>query len=266
MMISSPFGAGETVVEVGALKRARGAKNDRIDAIRAAHHALSRDEQGAPRSGGLREAMRMVFACREGVLVSRTKAGDMAHVQGEGIPLLEFAGCAQEQVRWRIGDLPACGTLQVQVFVVAVYQVVDGRAMAKVHVLHDTEVGERLEGAVDASPMNRGVALGNRGHDLLGTEVAPSSTRTPRIARRGRVIRSPRALSLPRISLRKSPKAWSRPRCATAPTLRPVRPRCTCSTEAPLRSTISVPSGRCRHTASFRVRAGFRSESERRRR
>lgn len=66
--------AGETVVEVGALKRARGAKNDRIDAIRAARQALARDEQGAPRSGGLREALRMVFACREGVLVSRTKA------------------------------------------------------------------------------------------------------------------------------------------------------------------------------------------------
>ncbi len=66
--------AGETVVEVGALKRARGAKSDRIDAIRAARQALSRDEQGAPRAGGLREALRMVFACREGVLVSRTKA------------------------------------------------------------------------------------------------------------------------------------------------------------------------------------------------
>jgi transposase len=66
--------AGEAVVEVGALKRARGAKNDRIDAIRAARRALARDEQGAPRSGGLREALRMVFACREGVLVSRTKA------------------------------------------------------------------------------------------------------------------------------------------------------------------------------------------------
>ena len=66
--------AGETVVEVGALKRARGAKNDRIDAIRAARQALARDEQGAPRAGGLREALRMVFACREGVLVSRTKA------------------------------------------------------------------------------------------------------------------------------------------------------------------------------------------------
>jgi transposase len=66
--------AGERVVEVGALKRARGAKSDRIDAIRAARQALSRDEQGAPRAGGLREALRMVFACREGVLVSRTKA------------------------------------------------------------------------------------------------------------------------------------------------------------------------------------------------
>ena len=66
--------SGETVVEVGALKRARGAKNDRIDAIRAARQALSRDEQGSPRAGGLREALRMVFACREGVLVSRTKA------------------------------------------------------------------------------------------------------------------------------------------------------------------------------------------------
>ncbi len=66
--------AGEKVVEVGALKRARGAKNDRIDAIRAARQALSREEQGAPRAGGLREALRMVFACREGVLASRTKA------------------------------------------------------------------------------------------------------------------------------------------------------------------------------------------------
>lgn len=66
--------AGETAVEIGALKRARGAKNDRIDAIRAARQALARDQQGSPRSGGLREALRMVFACREGVLVSRTKA------------------------------------------------------------------------------------------------------------------------------------------------------------------------------------------------
>jgi len=66
--------AGKAVVEVGSLKRARGAKNDRIDAIRAARQAIARDEQGAPRAGGLREALRMVFACREGVVVSRTKA------------------------------------------------------------------------------------------------------------------------------------------------------------------------------------------------
>jgi len=59
--------AGEAVVEVGSLKRARGAKNDRIDAIRAARQAIARDEQGAPRAGGLREALRMVFACREGL-------------------------------------------------------------------------------------------------------------------------------------------------------------------------------------------------------
>jgi transposase len=72
-LVVSLVEAGETVVEVGALKRARGAKNDRIDAIRAARQALSRDERGAPRAGGLREALRMVFACREGVLVSRTK-------------------------------------------------------------------------------------------------------------------------------------------------------------------------------------------------
>lgn len=66
--------AGEAVVEVSALKRARGSKNDRIDAIRAAREALSREEQAAPRADGLREALRMVFACREGVLLSRTKA------------------------------------------------------------------------------------------------------------------------------------------------------------------------------------------------
>lgn len=65
---------GEQVVEVGALKRARGAKNDKIDAVRAARQALAREQQAAPRAGGLREALRIVFATREGVLASRTKA------------------------------------------------------------------------------------------------------------------------------------------------------------------------------------------------
>jgi transposase len=66
--------AGETVVEVGAVKRARGAKNDHIDAVRAARSALAREFQTMPRARGLREALRMVLATRAAVLVSRTKA------------------------------------------------------------------------------------------------------------------------------------------------------------------------------------------------
>jgi transposase len=66
--------AGEDVVEVGALKRARGAKSDRLDAIRAARTALAREHQSSPRVRGLREAIRALSATRQAVLVSRTKA------------------------------------------------------------------------------------------------------------------------------------------------------------------------------------------------
>src|SRR3954462_3820509 len=65
---------GETVVEVGAVKRARGAKNDRLDAVRAARTAPAREFQPLPRARGLREALRMILATRAAVLVSRTKA------------------------------------------------------------------------------------------------------------------------------------------------------------------------------------------------
>ncbi len=119
--------AGETVVEVGALKRARGAKNDQIDAIRAARQALARDEQGAPRSGGLREALRMVFACREGVLVSRTKAINelkslivvapealRAHLRGRSLAVqlarieqLQIATAAPVEQRLSVFSLPS---------------------------------------------------------------------------------------------------------------------------------------------------------------
>ncbi|KAA1006631.1 IS110 family transposase [Pseudonocardia sp. EV170527-09] len=61
-------------VEVGAVKRSRGAKNDHIDAVRAARTALAREFQTLPRARGLREALRMVLATRAAVLVSRTKA------------------------------------------------------------------------------------------------------------------------------------------------------------------------------------------------
>ncbi|WP_284988990.1 transposase [Arthrobacter sp. efr-133-TYG-120] len=66
--------AGEAVVEVGALKRARGAKNDRLDAVRAARTAMAREHQSSPRVRGLREAIRALAATRQAVLVSRAKA------------------------------------------------------------------------------------------------------------------------------------------------------------------------------------------------
>jgi transposase len=66
--------AGEDVVEVSGGKRARGAKSDRIDAIRAARTALAREHQATPRASGLREALRQILVTRQGILVSRTKA------------------------------------------------------------------------------------------------------------------------------------------------------------------------------------------------
>jgi transposase len=65
---------GEDVVEVNGGKRHRGAKNDRLDAVRAARVALARDHQAEPRSRGLREALRQILVTRQAVLVSRTKA------------------------------------------------------------------------------------------------------------------------------------------------------------------------------------------------
>jgi transposase len=66
--------AGEEVVEITGRKRSRGAKNDRIDAVQAAHTALAQQEQAAPRERGLREALRQLTVTRQAVLVSRTKA------------------------------------------------------------------------------------------------------------------------------------------------------------------------------------------------
>lgn len=66
--------AGEDVVEISGGKRGRGAKSDRIDAVRAARTALTREHQATPRARGLREALRQVLVTRQGILVSRTKA------------------------------------------------------------------------------------------------------------------------------------------------------------------------------------------------
>lgn len=73
-LVASLVEAGEQVVEVGGLKRARGPKSDRIDAVRAARHALSADRHAAPRERGLREALRLVLRTRHALLISRTKA------------------------------------------------------------------------------------------------------------------------------------------------------------------------------------------------
>jgi transposase len=48
--------AGEDVVEVVAGKRKRGAKNDRIDAVKAARHAMGCEHQATPRQRGLHHA------------------------------------------------------------------------------------------------------------------------------------------------------------------------------------------------------------------
>jgi len=72
--VSCLVDAGEDVVEVGGVKRARGSKNDRIDAVRAARHALSSEHQATPRARGLREAIRLVMNTRHALLASRTKA------------------------------------------------------------------------------------------------------------------------------------------------------------------------------------------------
>jgi hypothetical protein len=66
--------AGEDVVEVAAGKRVRGGKNDRIDAIKAARHAMACEHRATPRQRGLREALRIVLTTRQAVLVSRTEA------------------------------------------------------------------------------------------------------------------------------------------------------------------------------------------------
>jgi transposase len=65
--------AGEDVVEVGAFKRARGAKSDRLDAVRAARTALAREHQSSPRVRELREA-KALSASRQAVPVTGTKA------------------------------------------------------------------------------------------------------------------------------------------------------------------------------------------------
>jgi len=68
---------GEQLVEVARPKRparAAGRKSDRIDAVRAAREALSREHLSVPRSRGDREALRVLVSTRASAVTARTRA------------------------------------------------------------------------------------------------------------------------------------------------------------------------------------------------
>lgn len=68
---------GESVVEIDRPKRParrNGAKSDELDAVRAAHQALSREHLAAPRQRGWHEALRVLMATRRSTVTAQTKA------------------------------------------------------------------------------------------------------------------------------------------------------------------------------------------------
>lgn len=68
---------GETVYEIdrpARLARKNGAKNDDLDAVRAAREALARQHLATPRARGLREAMRALLVTRNGAVLMRTES------------------------------------------------------------------------------------------------------------------------------------------------------------------------------------------------
>jgi transposase len=68
---------GEWVVEVDRPSRPaqrNGAKSDLLDAVRAAREALGRQKWAEPRARGAREAMRVLYATRNGAVCDRTRA------------------------------------------------------------------------------------------------------------------------------------------------------------------------------------------------
>lgn len=66
----------ESVFEIDRpvrLARRNGAKNDGLDAVRAAREALTRDHLAIPRARGEREAMRALLVTRDGAVHTRTR-------------------------------------------------------------------------------------------------------------------------------------------------------------------------------------------------
>ena len=91
--------AGERVVEVERPSRPlrrHGAKSDAIDAIRAAREVLASKHQIDPRQRGEREAVRVLFATRNGAVVARTRA--LNHLQA-------LVVTAPQRLRSRLGGL-----------------------------------------------------------------------------------------------------------------------------------------------------------------
>jgi len=85
---------------------------------------------------------------------------------------VELASHVEQQRRGCVADRTAGRALEMEMARIAVEQVIDGPAMADVDVLDNAEMGERLEGAVDAGAVDGGVAFGDDRDDLLGGEVS----------------------------------------------------------------------------------------------
>ncbi|GAB2992413.1 IS110 family RNA-guided transposase [Nocardioides montaniterrae] len=88
----------EVVIELDRPERAKrrnGAKSDPLDAIRAAHEALSRAKLGTPRGGGDRQALSVLLAARRSAVQA---AGD-AHRQ-----VFSLVIAAPEPIRERFRD------------------------------------------------------------------------------------------------------------------------------------------------------------------
>lgn len=68
---------GEWVIEIDRPKRParrNGSKSDELDAVRAAHEALSREHLAQPRQRGWHEALRVLMATRQSTVTAQTKA------------------------------------------------------------------------------------------------------------------------------------------------------------------------------------------------
>ena len=105
---------GEQVFEIDHPKRPasrNGSKTDTLDATRAAREALEREQLGEPRTGGDREALRVLNSTRASAVHARTQAINAVHA---------LVVTAPDAIRDRLRDLTpvkllrACASLRVR--------------------------------------------------------------------------------------------------------------------------------------------------------